>query len=152
MKKLFFLILAIASLFALASITYSADEALTPEKLSGIWKGSARLIAPGQAYFDHSCRLLITPSLNGLLRCNSQMGNPAYDFDQGEIINNQLVVRDREMPNTIRLKAYITSKNRLEGEVQLRRVKGDLYGCKKIRELTDEERQMPLAQLEGLLK
>jgi hypothetical protein len=153
MKKFFLLTLGLALFFALASIAYSAEEALTPEKLSGMWEGGYTFVFANTFSATSSCRALFTPNLNGIMRCRGQHGSFLFVFDgQGDIVNNQLIIRDQEMPNTVRLKAYITSKNKLEGELKLPKSNGDLSGFKKIRELTDEEKQLPLAQLEGLLK
>jgi|WetSurMetagenome_2_1015567.scaffolds.fasta_scaffold330912_2 hypothetical protein len=140
--------------FALTSITYSAEEALTPENLSGIWQGYGHLTGGFGIKSRVGCRRLITPTLSILFRCNSQglNGRPEYDFDQGEIINNQLVVRDQEKPDIIRIKANINSKNALEGTIEIPRHFGDLVNFKKARALTEEEKQRPLSQLEGLVK
>jgi hypothetical protein len=156
MKKLFCGIMAVVLFFALTSIAFSADEALTPEKISGIWQGAYNTISANDGYrYSTSCKLLITPNLNGIINSEAPWGGYSFIFGlngQGDIVNNQLIIRDRENPSVIRLKAHITKKNHLEGDFQGIQSKGDIVGCKKIRELTDEEKQWPLAQLEGLLK
>jgi hypothetical protein len=154
MKKLISLTSAMALFFALTSIAFSTDEALTPENLSGIWQGYGHLTGGFGIKSRVSCKLLITSTLSSLLRCTAAglNGQPEYDFDQGEIINNQLVVHDREKPDIIRMKANINSKNALEGTIEIPRHFGDLLNFKKARALTDEEKQRPLSQLEGLVK
>jgi hypothetical protein len=156
MKKLFFLTLAMALSFALTSITFSADEALSPENLSGIWDGYGRVKGGSGYIIKYSCKILITPTLSGILRCatsNAYVGiGPEYYFDQGEIINNELVVREREKPDIIRIKANINSKNVLEGTIRIPSHSGDLLSFKKNRSLTDEEKQHPVSQLESLVK
>jgi hypothetical protein len=152
-KKLIFLTLAMALFFALTSIAYSADEALTPEKVSGIWEGSYYVTWSNDGYRHRfTCRILITPTLSGVLNCiNLNQGSWQFDLSQGEIISNQLVMRDLKNTDTIRIKANITGKNILEGEFQGINNKGDLFNFKKKRDLTAEEKQRPLSQLEGLV-
>ena len=158
MRKLFF-ILAIALSFALTSIAYSADEALSPEKLSGIWRGDwksdqfAQIQGVSTMPGPYDCRILITASLNAVFYCTHSLGGRTWDpilDGHGEIINNQLIIHDLANPDKIRMKAYITSKNRLEGETY--NFKGALLNFNKIRDLTNEERQHSLSQLQNLLK
>ena len=156
MKKGIFWALTVIFFFTFISLAFSEEEAMTPEKISGIWEGRYNYITSFQAMaWRNSCRALFTPNLNGIMSCRGHSGPFKFVFDgQGDIVNNHLIIYDREKPSVIRIEAYITSKNQLEGDIPPTGniKKGDLLGFKKIRELTDEEKQLPLAQLEGLLK
>jgi hypothetical protein len=160
MKKGIFWALTVIFLFTLTSLAFSEEEALTPEKVSGLWKGYWNSVKMAQAKFGsttmvapYECRILITPSLNGIVNCRHAMATPwQLVLDgQGEIVGNQLVIRDRKDPSMIRMKAHITRKNRLEGECT-EVYNGDLIRLEKIRDLKDEEKQQSLSQLEGLVK
>jgi len=151
MKKLFGGAVALVFFFALTSIAYSADEALTPEKICGIWEGTLSLETPGYPRYFAPCRILFKPDLTGILRYNTPNAALKYVLDgKGDISNNQLIIRDRENPDIIRLKAYMTKKNLLEGNFKGKLSSGDLSDLKKIKELKDEEKELPLSQLEGL--
>jgi hypothetical protein len=156
MKKSIFWALTVIFLFTFTSLAFSEEEAMTPEKISGIWEGRCNVILNDMAgVWRNSCRALFTPNLNGIMSCRGQSAPFKFVFDgQGDIVNNHLIIYDREKPSVIRIEAYITSKNQLEGGIRpTGNIKTrDLLGFKKIRELTDEEKQLPLAQLEGLLK
>ena len=157
MKKSLLAVLAMVLFLTLTSVVYSAEEALTPEKISGIWKGYFLTIITSLGRAELSCRVLITPSLTGVVSCSGPAVGKWQDVldGQGNIISNQLVILDRKNPDVTRLKAYITSKNLMEGDYQHLGnpdYKGNLIKFKKIRDLTDEEKQRPLSQLKGLLK
>jgi hypothetical protein len=153
MKKGIFWVLTVFFLFALTSLAFSEEEPMTPGKISGIWKGNYNYIPGGAPRQTCLCRAIFTPNLNGIMSCFGQGGQFDFIFDgKGDIVNNQLIIRYRENPNWIRIEARITKKNRLEGEVHDDKRRGDIAGFKKIRELTDEEKQWPLSKLKGLLK
>jgi hypothetical protein len=135
----------------------SSEEALTPEKLSGIWAGRWSSFALDSArgaglLSTFRCQILITPNLTGIISCSSTMrGNFLLLLDvPGEIIDNQLVIRDPGKPSMIRMKVHMTGKNKLEGECT-GDYKGDLTIYKKVRDLKDEEKQRNLSQLQDLL-
>jgi hypothetical protein len=154
MKKIFFFTLALALVLSLASIGYAADEALTPEKLCGIWEGNYNIDSTrvGLPRYSAKCRILFKSDLSGIMRYNTVAGMYKVVFDgQRDINNNQLIIRDPENPDIVRLKAYMTKKNKLEGEFQGKVSFGDLVGFKKIRDLTDDEKQQSMEQLEILL-
>jgi hypothetical protein len=153
MKKGIFWALTIIFLFTFTSLAFSEEQAMTPEKISGIWEGGYHYINDGGYIELNPGRVIFTPNLNGIMRVYSQMGQFDFVFDgHGDIVNNQMIIRDREKTSMVRIKASITRKNRLEGEVRFPLNQGDISGFKKIRDLTDEEKQLPLTQLKGLLK
>ena len=161
MKKGFFLASTVIFLFTLTSLAFSEEAALTPEKVSGIWKGHwnsdemAKFKYGGSVMpAPYDCRILITPSLKGIINCRHTAGASPWLLvldGQGEILGNQLVIHDLKDPSKIRMKAHITRKNRLEGECT-EVYNGDLTKFEKIRDLKDEEKQQSLSQLEGLVK
>ena len=157
MKKVIFWASTVIFFFTLTSLAFSENEAMTPEKISGIWEG-IYTYSPnigGTPFGRVRCLALFTPNLNGIMRWFPITGPDRFVFDgQGDIVNNQLIIRDRKNPDIIRIKAYITGKNRLEGDTKIpvHTPMSVINNFKKIRELTDEEKQQSLSQLEGLLK
>ncbi len=119
MKRLCMLTFSLALLFALASITYSADEVLTPERLCGIWEGTFTYQDRYLARAGYNSKLLITQNLNGVF-CHNVYGLSSTRIldGQGEIINNQLIMRQLIMSDRVveRIKVNMNSKNMLEGE------------------------------------
>ena len=159
MKKGLLVVLTMVLFFTLTSLAYSSEKALTTENISGIWNGYFAVTLRGEGKAIGTCKILITPSLTGVVSCSSDKFGKWKDVldGQGEIINNQLVIRDRKNPDIIRLKAYMKSNKVVEGDYNHlygtpRDYKGDLLKFKKIRDLNDEEKQWPLSQLQGLLK
>ena len=151
MKKLFLMTVAITLFFALLSIAYSADEVLTSEKLCGIWEGYFNYQPRFGVPRTSSSRLLITPNLSGIFFYRSQYDSYVKFLDgQGEIVNNELVMREKVL---IRIKLKMDAKNILEGEGTTDDLnKGNLTKLKKVRDLTDAEKQKTLEELAGLMK
>jgi hypothetical protein len=67
----------------------------------------------------------------------------------GEIVNDQLLMRDRI---SIKVKVNINAKNMLEGEATPHSITGDLTKFKKVRDLINEEKQLPLEDLKKLVE
>ena len=161
MKKGIFWASTVIFLFTLTALAFSEEGAMTPEKVSGLWKGQwnsnemAKIKYGGSVMpAPYDCRILITPSLEGIVNCRHSAGASPWLLvldGQGEIVGNQLVIRDRKDPNKIRMKAHITRNNQLEGECT-EVYNGDLIKFEKTRDLKDEEKQQSLSQLEGLVK
>ncbi len=157
MKKGILCSLAMVLFLTLSSVAFSAEEALTPERISGIWKGYLVASIPGLGRGELTCQILITPGLTAVVSCSHDKAGRWKDIldVKGAISDNQLVIRQQKEPETIRLKAYITSKNRMEGYYfhhASRSYDGDLIKFKKVRDLSDEEKQQPLSQLKDLVK
>jgi hypothetical protein len=151
MKRLCMLTFGLALFFALTSVAYSADEVLTPDKLCGIWGGKFYFQAQGVHNIADG-KLLITQNLNGAFYFINQVGRSSMRIldGQGEIVNNQLLMRDRVAQH---IKINMNEKNLLEGEgTALFGSKGDLVKFKKVRDLTDEEKKWTLEELARLLK
>jgi hypothetical protein len=151
MRSKTYLLVVIVMTFALTSIAYSADEVLTPENLCGIWGGKFYFQAAG-VHNNADGKLLITQNLNGAFYFINQVGRSVMRIldGQGEIVNNQLIMRDRIASH---IKINMNEKKLLEGEgTALFGSKGDLVKFKKVRDLTDEEKKWTLEELAGLLK
>jgi hypothetical protein len=154
MKK-WIMVLTLISLVIFSFPVYASEDSMTPENLCGIWEGNYVFIPAGRelSQMNAAGKILITPDLRGLFSWNSYgyLWQEVLD-GQGDINSNNLIIRDRENPDIIRVKANLTGNNKLEGEIQTKNSKGSFSNFKKVRDLTSEEKQWSLSQLEGLIK
>jgi hypothetical protein len=150
MKKILF-VLVLALLFTQYSIVYSADNALPSEKLCGLWEGDY-FFPPGIGLYGNPSKMLITPSLSGLFYWHNSSfdGSELIKF-QISISENQLVFVDLEKPEKIRIKGNLSEINKLKGECTFIHSQGSFSNFTKVRDLTIEEKQLPLSELEGLV-
>jgi hypothetical protein len=151
MKKGSLLVLAMTLFIILCSFVYAAEEALTPEKLCGVWEGNLLIsFRDNPTRFSCNSKLLITQNLNGFF-AYTMMGSRSIRLLDvpGEIVNDQLLMRDRV---TIKVKVKMNAKNMLEGEATPHSITGDLTKFKKVRDLTNEEKQLPLEDLKKLVE
>lgn len=166
MNKLFILRFALGLFFTLTSITYSAEKAVTPENICGIWEGDfvfqSRGKGPGLSGIvdvRRPCKLLITQNLNGVFvyTLEDQSAVVRILDCQGEIVHDQILMRKKENPYVIRIKAKITEQNTIEGEGEAIHKgclakKGYLTKFKKVRDLTNEEKRLSLEELKKLIE
>jgi hypothetical protein len=155
MKKTLFKTLSVSLFFALVSFYLSLDEDITPEKFCGIWEGTFidRLQGnPRPRYYKS--KLIITQQLKGIFGYSVMDSTFIRILDgPGEIVNNQLLLREKTRTDSAEIKVNLTEGNMIEGEgVSLSLYKGKLTKFKKIRSLTNSEKRLSVEALEILVE